>query len=263
MKKYGLFFLLAALAAGDLSAANDSMIMTSDGRVIKTSRIEIRDNEELEYLSPDGKVKNRIARGRYLYAQIPKPASVTAADQKFRDQQWISAAALYKKAAAEYALLGWGVYCNRMEAESLTRLGEKQQAMDLLRKLHSIRETNPEQMLNRALADNLLSDLLIEAKQFDEAEKILSRQRQQDDPDLLFAAYFKSAVILQGRGKTKEAALLFYQTALLFPKNARRAEALFNAWNLLSEMKSPSAGKIGEQLKREYPDSQYAKQVFF
>ena len=262
-KKYGLIFLLTVLAAGGLSAANDSTIVTTDGRVIKTSRIEIRDNEDLEYLSPDGKVKNRIARGRYLYAQIPKPASVTAADQQFRDQQWITAAALYKKAAAEYALLGWGVYCQRMEAESLIRLGEKQQAADLLLKLRSIREPNPGQMQERAVADNLLSDLLIEAKQFDEAEKILARQQLQNDPDLLFSAYFKSALILQGRGRTKEAALRFYQTALLFPKNARRAEALFNAWNLLSELKSPAAGKIGEQLKREYPDSQYAKQVFF
>ena len=263
MKRSGLFFLLTFGAAGILSAANDSTIMTTDGREIKTSKIEIDSNEGLEYLSPDGKVKNRIARGRYLYAQIPKPASVTEADQKFRDQQWISAAALYKKAAEKYRLLGWGVYCTRMEAESLIRSGDKKQAMELLRKIHDVRETNPGQVQERALADNLLSDLLVEAKQFDEAEKLLVRQRQLDDTDLLFAAYFKSAMILHGRGKTKEAALRFYQTALLFPKNARRAEALFNVWSLLSELKDPAAAKIGEQIKREYPDSQYAKQVFF
>ncbi|MBQ9335699.1 MAG: hypothetical protein IJS14_00175 [Lentisphaeria bacterium] len=263
MKKQGLIFLLAAGAAGILSAANDSLIMTTDGREIKTSRIEIRDNEDLEYLSPDGREKNRIARGRYLYAQVPKPSSVTAADQKYHEQQWISAAALYKKAAEEYRLLGWAVYCTRMEAESLTRSGEKQQAMDLLRKLRDLRETNPNQTLERAKADNLLADLLIEAKEYDEAEKILNRQRLQNDPDLLFAAYFKSAVILQARNKKREAAMLFYQTALLFPKNARRAEALFDTWSLLYDLKDPAAGKIAEQLKREYPDSPYTKQLSF
>ena len=263
MKRYGLFFLLTVGTAGILSAANDSIIVTTDGREIKTSRIEIRNNEDLEYLSPDGKLKNRIARGRYLYAQIPKPASVTAADQKFREQQWISAAALYKKAAEEYRLLGWGVYCTRMEAESLSRSGEKKQAMELLRKLRDTRETNPGQLQERAMADNLLADLLIESKQYDEAEKILNRQRQQNDSELLFAAYFKSAVISQARGKKKEAAQRFYQTALLFPKNTRRAEALFNTWNLLVDLKDPSAARIAEQIKREYPDSTYAKQVFF
>ena len=245
------------------SWAGESRIVTSDGSEIKASWIELRSNGDLEYLPPNQKTKKKIARGRYRYAQIPKPASITAADQKFREQQWKTAAALYRKAGTEYKLLGWYAYCVRMEAESLIRSGEKDLAAKLLQSLRSEREINPEQARERALADNLLVDLLIQRKDFAEAESILARQCRLDDPDLAFAAGFKRGVILQGQGKRKEAALQFYQTALLFPGNPRRAEALFNAWSLLSEQKNPDAGKIAELLKRDYPDSVFVKQVSF
>jgi len=258
-----LLFLLLAGTSGLLSGANDSKIVTTDGREIKTSRIEADPEGDLEYLSPDGKLKLRIARGRYRYAMIPKPAQVTAADQKFREQQWKSAASLYQTAAQDYKLLGWDVYCIRMEAECLIRSGEKQQAGELLIKLHQERETNPELASERAMADNLLTDLLIDAKKYDEAEKLLNRQQRREEPELAFAAHFKKAVILQGRGDKRGAALRFYQTALLFPNHPRRAEALFCAWSLLTELKAPQAASVGEMLKREYPESPYARQVFF
>ena len=250
-------------SSGVLFGANDSRIVTTDGREIKTSKIEADRNGDLEYLSPDGKIKLRIARGRYRYAMIPKPAQVTAADQKFREQQWKSAAALYQTAAQDYKLLGWDVYCIRMEAECLVRSGEKQQAGELLTKLHQERETNPELAAERAMADDLLADLLIDGKKYAEAEKILNRQQRREEPELAFAAHFKKAVILQARGDKRSAALRFYQTALLFPNHPRRAEALFCAWSLLTELKAPQAAQIGEMIKREYPDSSYAKQVFF
>ena len=245
------------------AVANDSRIVTADGREIKAVQIEVRSNGDLEYLLPNQKMKKRIARSRCRYAQIPKPASITAADQKFREQQWKTAAALYRKSGAEYKMLGWYAYCVRMEAESLIHTGEKDQAAKLLKNLHNEREIDPERARERALSDNLLADLLIESKQFAEAEEILARQCRLDDPELAFAASYKKAVILQGKGKRKEAALQFYQTALLFPGNPRRAEALFNTWSLLSEQKSPDAGKIADMLKREYPDSVFAKQVSF
>lgn len=258
-----LLFLLTLGLGGGLSGANDCVIGTMDGREIKTSRIDVRENGDLEYLSTDGKHRNLITRDRYRYAQVPKPALITEADQKFREQQWKSAAALYHKGENDYKLLGWQVYCIRMEAESLARSGGKMQAEKLLTALHDLREYNPSQRRERFLADDFLTDLLIERKQYDQAEKILDRQLKQDDPNLVFAAFFKKALILQGRGQRKEAVRVFYQTALLFPGHSRRAEALYNSWNLMTELKDPRAPKIAEMLKREYPDSSYAQQVFF
>lgn len=258
-----IFPLLLLAAAGPVFGANECIIETSDGRKIKTSRIEVRENGDLEYYAPDGKIRNRITRGRYRYAQIPKPAAVTEADQKFREQQWKSAAALFSKAGQKYKLLGWQLYCIRMEAESLARSGEKGLAEKLLTDLHSVRDNTPSQQRERELADDFLASLLIDRKQFDRAEKILNRQLRLDDPDLVFSAVFKKAVILQNRGQLRQSARLFYQATLLFPGHARRAEALYNVWNLLTELKDPSAVKIAEMLKREYPDSRFAKQVFF
>ena len=246
-----------------LSAANDSIIVTTDGRVIKTSKIEVTGKGDLQYLTPDGKLKNRIPNGRFRYAQVPKPGVITEADQNFRKQQWKTAAAMYHKAASDYRLLGWEVYCIRMEAESLANSGEKAQAEKLLTDLPGTGENNPRQQKERNLADNFLAELLIDRKQFDAAEKILNRQLVLDDPELVFSAFFKKAEIMQGRGQRKEALRLYYQTFLLFPGNPRRAEALYNTWNLMQELKDPRAGKIAELLKREYPGSPLAKKVSF
>ena len=255
--------MLLILSAGPLFGADNCVIAASDGREIKTSRIEARENGDLDYLSPDGKRRNRITRGRYRYAQIPKPAAVTEADQKYREQQWKSAAALFRKAGEDYKLLGWQVYCIRMEADSLARSGEKIQAEKLLTGLHDLQDNNPFQQRERQLADDFLTDLLIDRKQYDEAEKILDRQLRLSDPNLVFSAFYKKAVILQSRGQRQQALRLFYQTALMFPGHPRRAEALYNTWSLMSDLKDPAAPKIAEMLKREYPDSVFAKQLSF
>ena len=170
---------------------------------------------------------------------------------------------MYHNAASAYRLLGWEVYCIRMEAESLAKSGEKAQAEKLLTALHGTGENNPRQQKERNLADNFLAELLIDRKQFDAAEKILNRQLVLDDPELVFSAFFKKAEIMQGRGQRKEALRLYYQAVLLFPGNPRRAEALYNTWNLMQELKDPRAGKIAELLKREYPASPLTKKVSF
>ena len=263
MDRVKMFLPLLLLAGGTFAWAEECIIAVSDGRIIRPSRIEVRGNGDLDYYMQPGKTPNRIARGRYRYAQIPKPAAVSEADQKLREQQWKSAAAMYRKAGNDYKLLGWQVYCIRMEAEALARSGEKNLAEKILTSLHDLHDSNPRQQRERQLADNFLADLLIDRKQFDQAEKILDRQLRLEDQELVFSAFFKKAVILQGRGMRVPALRLFYQTALLFPGHPRRAEALYNTWNLLAELKDPRAVKIAEMLKREYPDSQFAKQVFF
>ena len=263
MNELKKLLMLPMLTAGTLFGADKCIIITTDGREIRTSRIEARENGDLDYLSPDGKRRNRITRGRYRYAQIPKPAAVTEADQKFREQQWKSAAALFRKAGENYKQLGWQVYCIRMEADSLARSGEKGQAEKLLTDLHNQPATNPLQQQERQLADDFLTDLLIDRKQYDEADKILDRQLRLSDPNLVFSAFFKKAVILQARGQRQQALRLFYQTALMFPGHPRRVEALYYTWSLMSDLKDPSAPKIAEMLKREYPDSTFAKQLSF
>lgn len=253
---------LAFGITGILSGAGDCVIVAADGREIRSDRIKALPNGTLEYLSPDGKRTERLARGRYRYAYVPKPPSVAEADLKFTEQQWSSAAVLYRKAGTEYKWLGWEPYCVRMAADALTRAGEKAQALEALRTLHGSGEASPHTAHDRALADNLLAKLLIEAGQYEEAQKILDAQARLDDPELVFEAYFQSAAVLHDLGKRRDAARLFYQTALLFPQNARRPDALYYAWSLLAELKDPNADKLAEMLKREYPDHSLTQRVF-
>ena len=244
-----------------LSAANDCRIVTSDGREIKTSAVDPRPNGDLEYVSEDGKLKTRIAKGRYRYAWIPKPAMVTEADTKFKEGQWKTSAELYRKAGEEYKPLGWDLYCMRMEAESLIRQGEKKEAARKLETVRSTRLQNPALLTDLLYATDLLAELLIEQKRYAEATVLLDKLLKSDNPDLVFAAFFKKALILQDQGKFREAALTFYQTALLFPKSPRRPEALYKCWGLLSDLKDPSADKIADLLKKEYPEDALTRQL--
>lgn len=254
-----LFFCVIFFTA---FCVNDSKIVTSDGRVIRTSQVKLRPGGDLEYLSEDGKLKHHLPKGRYQYAWIPKPALITEADAKFKAQAWKDAAAGYRRAAAEYQFLGWEAYCIRMEAQALAFSGEKNVALMKLRQLRKTPFRNPDTAADLAMADDLMAELLINAKKYNEAQIILAKQVQSDNPDLVFSAFFKLAVIQQQTGKTKDAAMTFYQTALMFPNNTRRAEALYNAWSLLAELRDPVAPKIADMLNREYPDSQYARKTF-
>jgi len=252
---FGSVFTLA------LFADNDCRIVTSDAREIKTSSVTARSNGDLEYLSEDGKLKIRIAKGRYRYAWIPKPVLITEADAKFKEGQWKASAELYQKAGEEYKLLGWDIYCMRMEAESLVRQGEKKEAVKKLETLRNSRLQNPELLTELLCATDLLAELLIEQKKYTEATALLDKLLKSDNPELVFSAFFKKALILQDKGKFRDAALTFYQIALLFPKSPRRAEALYKCWGLLSDLKDPSADKIADLLKKEYPEDAFTRQL--
>ena len=254
---YSCFFASAAP-----QVAPEGKIVTPDGKVIRTRSIKLRPQGELEYVATDGTTVKRISRERYRYAWIPKPAAVTKADQVYKEHKYKEAAVLYRQCAGEFKQLGWEVYCIRMEAESLAKSGEKLLARKRLKELHKIRIVNDESREELFLADDLLSDLLIDARQYEEALQLLRKQMKLDQKDLVFSALFKQAVIKQNRNQRLEAAKAFYRIALLFPGHERRAEVLYNAWSLFTELKNPASGKIAELLKKQYPEDANTKRIF-
>ena len=254
----GMYFLTLFALQG----APEGKIVTPDGKVIKTRSIKLRPQGELEYVAADGTTLKRLSRERYRYAWTPKPAAVTHADQVYKEHKYKEGAALYKQCAVDFKLLGWEIYCIRMEAECLAKSGEKLLAQKRLKELHNIRILNEESREELFLADDLLSDLLIDARQYDDAMQILRKQMKLEQKDLVFSAFFKQAVIKQNLNRRLEAAKSFYRTALLFPTHERRTEALYNAWSLFTELKNPAAEKIAELLKKQYPDDVYTKRIF-
>ena len=211
-----LTLCLLAAAALPSFAAGESLIVTSDGKRINTSSITAKPNGDLEYVSPDSSsLRVRIAKGRYRYAWVPKPADVTEADAKYKSGDYKAAAELYLKAYLNYRNLGWDVYCMMMEADTLDKLG-----MRLLAKV--------------------------------------SRSR---NDELASSAFMKRAEILAGRGNRKDAANLYFQVALLFPKSAKHPEALYRTYENLKALKDARADKFAARLKAEYPNDSFAKRL--
>lgn len=266
MQKYSLQKLLQTLlllmGTFHLFSAQDARIVTSDGKVIKSSSVRVVKNGTLEYLSSDGKTVLQIAREKYRYAWIPKPADITQADQLNKSMKYEEARTLYKKCGADFKLLGWEPYCIRMEAECLAKTGRKPQAEELLKELRKNRILNPEAAEELSMADDLLCELLIDARKYEEALQILRKQITLDQKDLVFAGLFKMAVILQNTDKRRDAAKAFYHIAILFPDHERRPEALYNAWSLFTELKDPVAGRIAQMLKTQYPEDGYTRRIF-
>ena len=71
----------------------------------------------------------------------------------------------------------------------------------------------------------------------------------------------KRAEILAGRGNRKDAANLYFQVALLFPKSAKHPEALYRTYENLKALKDARADKFAARLKAEYPNDSFAKRL--
>ena len=259
-----ILLTLCFLAAFSLAsfAAGECLIVTSDGRRITTSSVTAKPNGDLEYVSPENStLRVRIPKGRYRYAWVPKPADVTEADAKYRDGDYKSAAELYLKAYLNYRNLGWDIYCMRMEADTLDKLGMTRDAISKLEALKSSRVLNPELENDYLRAMYLLAELYLKNGRSDSAEQLLTKVSQSRDEELAASAFLKRGEILEKRGNRKEAVNLYFQTVLLFPKSRRHPEALYRTWENLKAQNDARAGKFAERLKTEYPDDPYTKRL--
>ena len=253
-----LLLLLILGTAGALSAAEECRIVTSDGKTIKTSAITARANGDLEYVSPESNLKIRISKGRFRYAWIPKPSGITEADAKYTAGDYKNAAELYLKAYLNYRLLGWDLYCLRMEAKALDKIGLRNEALKKLEELRNTRIQNPEQETDYLRAMNDLAELYLLQDNSKEAEKLLDKVIRSKNDELSSGAFLKKGDLLRKNGDEKEALIHYFQVVMLFPKSSRRPEAIFKTWQLLTAMKDTRAQKFADQLRKEYPNDPYA-----
>ena len=242
--------------------AGECLIVTSDGRRITTSSVTAKPNGDLEYVSPENSaLRVRIPKGRYRYAWIPKPADVTEADAKYREGDYKSAAELYLKAYLNYRNLGWDIYCMRMEADTLDKLGMTRDAISKLEGIKTARILNPDLENDYQRAMFLLAKLYLKTDNSDGAEQLLGKVSQSRDEELAAAAFLKRAEILAERGNRKDAANLYFQAVLLFPKSKKHPEALYRTWENLKAQNDSRAGKFAERLRTEYPDDPFTKRL--
>lgn len=257
-----LTLCLLAAAALPSFAAGESLIVTSDGKRINTSSITAKPNGDLEYVSPENNsLRVRIAKGRYRYAWVPKPADVTEADAKYKSGDYKAAAELYLKAYLNYRNLGWDVYCMMMEADTLDKLGMTPDAVSRLENLKKTRVLNPDLENDYQRAMFRLALLYLKTGSTEAAEQLLAKVSQSRNDELASSAFMKRAEILAGRGNRKDAANLYFQVALLFPKSAKHPEALYRTYENLKALKDARADKFAARLKAEYPNDSFAKRL--
>ncbi len=245
-----------------LSAKEESVIRTLDNRDMKVSSIRALPDGSLEYTMADGKIKSTMPRGKYIYAWIPKPKEIAAADILLEANVPDKAAAAYRAAYEKYKLLGWDVYCIYRESEALARLGRRIEAVRKLDQLKDYKLINTRLVPLLVAVKRLNAQLNIDLGKYDSALALLNEMTMGTDDANAAFGFLKKGDILLRQGKKKEAALMYLQTVLLFRNVPERPEALYKLCTVLTETKDPNAAKFASMLKREYPDSSYTKILF-
>ncbi len=258
--KRGLF-LLSAVFAVSLCAAEESLIRTLENRDLKVSSVSALPDGTLEYTLADGKVKTKIRSGNYLYAWVPMPAEVSRADAFLRNGSFAQAAAAYKAAYDKYKLLGWDLYCIAGESEALAGLGEKEEAVKRLDQLKNYKLQNMRLIPHLNRVRRLNARLCIELGKYEDAMPILNEMSSGNDDSNAAFAFLQKGNILRRKGELKEASLMYLQAVLLFGKIPERPEALYSLQSVLTELKDPNAAKFAAMLRKEYPDNLYTRRL--
>lgn len=262
MKKIMKYAATIALTLGTaaLYAAENCIIVETSGREIKVSAIT-ETNGDLTYTTGASAIKSKVMKGKYKYAWIPKPKEITDADAKLAKGDYKDAADGYQKAFATNKLLGWDVYCTWKEAEALSKQDKTADAVKKLETLKDYKLVNPTLEPDLLNAYKLLSTLYISQDKYDLATPYIDKLMKSPDESLASSAFIRKGDILARKNNKKEAALAYFQAALLFPKSSDRPEALFKSSQMLTDLKDSRSAKFADILKAEYPGNEYTKQL--
>lgn len=262
MKKIMNYAAILALTLGTavLYAAEDCVIIETSGREMKVSTIT-EANGDLTYTTGASAIKSKVLKGKYKYAWIPKPKEISDADAKLAKGDFKEAGDAYQKAFAANKLLGWDVYCTWKEGEALAKQDKTADAVKTLETLKDYKLLNPKLEPDLLNSYKLLSTLYIAQDKYDLASPIIDKLMKSPDDSLASSAFIRKGDILARKNNKKEAALAYFQAALLFPKSSDRPEALFKSAQMLNDLKDTRSAKFADILKAEYPGNEYTKQL--
>ena len=225
MNKLLTWTAILFVASSAVLQGQDCIIKESSGKEKKVSQITVRQNGDLAFVeSGSSRIQSIIKRGRYVWAWVPKPKEILAADELFKAGEYAKAGEAYKSARPKYKLVGWDVYC-------------------LLKQYR------------------LLASTYIDLGETEKAIPVLDKMIASSDDDIASYAFIKKGDAIAKKGDKMDAVLAYFQAALLFPKSKERPEALFKSAQMLKELKDARAEKFVEMLKKDYPSDPYTKQL--
>lgn len=276
--------VLTAVAICALPAAlkaQKGVVYRNDGKTTEFDSIQA--------LSPDrygcrkGQNILPIHKKDILHILIKKPQVIIEADKIFAKGDFADAAKKYadaleakndvSKGAITFKELGWDIYCRYKRAESLQKIGQLDEALKIFAELSAVKGeiVNPEDAKLVFSAQLQVGETYIAKKDFVNAENIAKALAKKTDPKAVFCSYLLRGKALKAQAAdkngtekealNKKAALSFFGAALLFEKDDQRPEALYLAWEMLTELKDVRAESFAKILREKYPNNDYTKKL--
>lgn len=260
------------LAAVQLSAQNASakpVIMTTDGEEIRAALVETTQSGDFRYAESlkDGSPKLSIRKNRVRWAWIPKPEEVSKAETLLKNKKYDEAAAAFAATAKSFGPLGWEPYSKLRQAEALDGAGKQSEAIKVLETLKDYPNASPRNEADLSAAYELLIRFYANIKAWDKGLELSKKLMYAGDAAAVSALFARGDILSARAAETnsqddrRDAFNAYAQICLLFPKSSRADEAAFRAYQMLTVLNDARAKIFADKLKKDYPKSEYIKQL--
>ena len=262
--------LLAAVQLSAQSAASAKpVIMTTDGEEIRAALVELTQSGDFRYAETlkDGSPKLSIRKNRVRWAWIPKPEEIAKADNLLKNKKYDEAADAFAATAKSFGPLGWEPYSKLRQAEALDAAGKQSEAIKVLETLKDYANASPRNEADLSAAYELLIRFYANIKAWDKGLELSKKLMYAGDAAAVSALFARGDILSARASETnsqddrRDAFNAYAQISLLFPKSARAAEATFRAYQTLTVLNDARAQIFADKLKKDYPKSDYAKQL--
>jgi len=260
--------LLAAVQLSAQTSAAKPVIMTTDGEEIRAASVELTQSGDFRYAESlkDGSPKLSIRKNRVRWAWIPKPDEITASDKLLANKKYEEAVTAFAAAAKSFGPLGWEPYCKLRQAEALDASGKQSEAIKVLETLKDY-SSSPRNEADLSAAYELLVKFYANIKAWDKGLELSKKLMYAGDAAAVSALFARGDILSARATETnsqddrRDAFNAYAQICLLFPKSGRAAEATFRAYQTLTVLNDARAQIFADKLKKDYPKSDYAKQL--
>jgi tetratricopeptide (TPR) repeat protein len=263
--------LLAAVQLSAQTASAKPVIMTTDGEEIRAASVELTQSGDFRYAESlkDGSPKLTVRKNRVRWAWVPKPDEITAADKLLTNKKYEEAATTFAGLVKSFGPLGWEPYCKLRQAEALDASGKQSEAIKALETLKDFPNTNTHPRIEADLSEayELLIKFYANIKAWDKGLELSKKLMYAGDAAAVNALFARGDILSARASETnsqddrRDAFNAYAQISLLFPKSSRAAEATFRAYQTLTVLNDARAKIFADRLKKDYPKSDYAKQL--
>jgi len=249
---FKVIVVMALIASSILMVEAKSFVQTKSKR-ITAEKISSDAKGNLTYKASG--FSQKVKPGKYLYARIPMPKSVTKAYKLLKSKKYDKALKAFNSAYAKYRYLGWNVYCIYYSGIALDKLKKTDAAIAKLNELKSA-PLDREKMGRYLEAKKLLATLYIEKGDFSKAQNVLKELGNAKNSAIAAFSNVKQGDILLKQGKKKDALLMYLRTVLLFTKSntKERPEAFKKTITILKNDKNNKYLIFEKMAKADYPN---------